>query len=84
MGVEKMSVSFDLKLGAAIREAAADDDESVSAWLAEAARSRLRRLALNQALADFQAEFGEFTDQERADARTLIDNAERHRHREVA
>jgi hypothetical protein len=84
MGVEKMSVSFDLQLGAAIREAAADDEESVSAWLAEAARSRLRKLAIQHAMADFQAEFGEFTDDERAEARELIERAERHGQREVA
>lgn len=50
MSVEKFSVSFDPDLGRAIREAADDDDESVSAWLAEAARARLRTLVLGQAL----------------------------------
>ena len=38
MTVEKFSVSFDTDLGRAIRKAANADEESVSAWLAEAAR----------------------------------------------
>jgi hypothetical protein len=48
MGVEKMSVSFDLELGEAIRAAASDASQSVSAWLAQAARDRLRLEALGQ------------------------------------
>ncbi len=85
MGVEKMSVSFDLQLGAAIREAAAADDESISAWLADAARSRLRQLALARELAEFQAEFGAFTDEERAQADAVFDGAQRlHRDRGAA
>lgn len=84
MGVEKMSVSFDLGLGAAIREAAADDEASVSAWLAEAARSRLRKLALDQMLKEWQKEFGEITEEERAEARSTINDAKRLRNRDVA
>ena len=34
MGVEKMSVSFDLDLGEAIRASATGRSQSVSAWLA--------------------------------------------------
>jgi hypothetical protein len=84
MGVEKMSVSFDLQLGVAIREAAADGEESVSAWLAEAARSRLRKLALDQRLKDWQEEFGEITEAELAEAAAIINDAQRLRTREVA
>src|SRR2546423_505409 len=40
MGVEKMSVSFDLELGEAIRSSAAGEGRSVSAWLGAAARPR--------------------------------------------
>ena len=50
MGVEKMSVSFDLELGEAIRESATGSGQSVSAWLADAARDRLRLEALAQAI----------------------------------
>lgn len=58
MSVEKFSVSFDPELGRAIREAADDDDETVSAWLAEAARARLRTLVLGQALDAVLADLG--------------------------
>ena len=57
MGVEKLSVSFDPDLGRAIRQSAEDDDESVSAWLAEAARQRLRTLALGDAIDELLVEF---------------------------
>jgi hypothetical protein len=52
MAVEKLSVSFDPDLGDDIRAAADDSDQSISAWLAEAARERLRQLALQHALTE--------------------------------
>jgi hypothetical protein len=63
MGVAKFSVSFDQDLGTAIRDAAEDDDETVSAWLAEAARRRLRNLVLERFLDETIAELG-YTDDE--------------------
>ena len=50
MGVEKMSVSFELELGEAIRTSATAAGQSVSAWLADAARDRLRLEALEDAV----------------------------------
>jgi hypothetical protein len=50
MAVDKLSISFEPGLGDEIRAAAEADDESVSAWLADAARARLRQLALQHAL----------------------------------
>lgn len=58
MGVEKVSVSFDLELGDAIRTSAAGARQSVSAWLAEAARDRLRLEALGESIAAWEREFG--------------------------
>jgi hypothetical protein len=58
MGVEKMSVSVDLELGEAIRVAARKGHESVSAWVAEAARARLRLEALGQSAPSSEEEFG--------------------------
>lgn len=58
MSVEKFSVSFDPDLGRRIRQAAEADDETVSAFLAEAARERLRQLALDRWLDDAAAEHG--------------------------
>lgn len=58
MSVEKFSVSFDPDLGRAIRDAADADDASVSAWLAEAARARLRTLVLGSVLDETLRELG--------------------------
>lgn len=72
MGVEKMSVSFELGLGEAIRTSASSGGQSVSAWLAEAARDRLRLQAIGAAVAAWEQEHGPLTEEEVAEAeRTL-------------
>jgi len=58
MGVEKLSVSFDLELGDAIKKSAVKNRGTVSGWLAEAARDRLRNEALGQALDSWELKFG--------------------------
>ena len=73
MGVEKMSVSFDLELGEAIRSSAAGEGRSVSAWLAEAARDRLRLVALGVAVAAWEEQFGALSAAEVAEAGRLLD-----------
>lgn len=72
MGVEKMSVSFDLELGEAIRVSAHDSHQSVSAWLAQAARDRLRLEALGEAVASWEQVFGPLTEAEVARADRLL------------
>ena len=72
MGVEKMSVSFDLELGEAIRTSAGGVGQSVSAWLAQAARDRLRLEALGEAMVAWEEEFGPLTDDEVAEADRLM------------
>jgi hypothetical protein len=72
MGVEKMSVSFDLELGSAIRTSAADGNQSVSAWLSEAARDRLRLEALGQAMWAWEEQYGDLSDDEIAQADRLL------------
>lgn len=67
-----MSVSFDLELGEAIRSSAAGRNQSVSAWLAEAARGHLRLEALGQAVSAWEARFGALTDVEVAEAEALL------------
>lgn len=67
-----MSVSFDLELGEAIRSSATDSHQSVSAWLAEAARDRLRLEALRQAVAHWEKEFGPLTDAEIEEADRVL------------
>jgi hypothetical protein len=84
MGVEKMSVSFDLDLGKGIRTAAAAADQSVSAWLAEAARDRLRLEALGQAVASWEDKFGPLTDAELEAADQLLQNPAKGRRRGAA
>lgn len=58
MAVEKFSVSLDPELSRALREAADEDDVSVSAWMAEAVRQRLRNHMLRLALDEIMAEQG--------------------------
>jgi hypothetical protein len=67
---KKIAVSFDEELAADIAEAAAGEtDGNVSAWLASAARAELRRKALREAVAAFEAENGVITDAEVDEAR---------------
>ena len=61
MRVDKLSVSFDPELGDAVRSAAAQAGKPLSAWLAEAAASKLRAEALNEFLVGWQAEHGVLT-----------------------
>ncbi len=79
MGVEKMSVSFDLELGEAIRASASSSSQSVSAWLADAARDRLRLQALGDAVAAWEETFGSLTDAELTDADHVLDRAAKKR-----
>ncbi len=58
MSVEKFSISLDPDLGRALRIAAAAEDSSVSSWVANAVRQRLRHDALGAALDEILAEEG--------------------------
>ncbi len=58
MTVSKLSVSFEPELADAIKEAAEDEGETVSAWLAEAARQRVRNLLLGKFIAEMMEEHG--------------------------
>lgn len=75
MGVEKMSVSFELELGEAIRTSAAAAGQSISAWLAESARDRLRLEALQEAVGAWEQEHGRLTQAELARAESELDRA---------
>jgi hypothetical protein len=66
--VDKMSVSFDPDLGDAVRSAAAQAGKPLSAWLAEAAASKLRAEALAEFLTSWEAEHGSLTAEEIARA----------------
>jgi hypothetical protein len=55
-----------------LETAAASAGVSFSAWLAEAARQRLRRERLLGLIAEWEDEHGAFTDEERAEARAEL------------
>jgi hypothetical protein len=58
MTVAKLSVSFEPELAEAVKQAAEAEDETVSAWLAEAARQRVRNLMLGKFVAEMIEEHG--------------------------
>jgi hypothetical protein len=62
--VDRFSVSMPPEIGSAVRDAAARQGTSVSAWVTEAAARRLRNDLLGEALDAWEAEDGPFTEQE--------------------
>lgn len=72
MQVDRLSITLEPRLGAAVRKAAKRAGLSVSAWIAEATVARLRNQALRDALDAWDAEDGPLTKEEvEAAARTL-------------
>lgn len=67
MTAAKFAISFDASLARAVRRAAGD--ESTSAWLADAARRKLRALGLLRVVEEWEAEHGALSDAEIAAAR---------------
>ncbi len=76
MKVDKLSISLDPELGDAIRSAAAEAGKPVSAWLAEAAASKLRAEALARFLEGWETEHGALTADELARAERELGVAE--------
>jgi len=72
MAVERLTVSVDAELAAAMREAANQDALNMSAWLANAARRQLAVRGLAAAISDWEIEHGEFTDDELDRARERL------------
>ncbi len=64
MRVDKMSISLDPALGDAVRRAARRDDSGLSAWLADAAKAKLRAEALGAFLDAWEREHGALTAEE--------------------
>ncbi|HMC79151.1 MAG TPA: hypothetical protein VKO35_01210 [Acidimicrobiia bacterium] len=69
MSVQRFGVSFTPELAAQVQAAAQAAGQPVSVWLAEAARRRLSQDGLLAVVADWEAEHGAFTEEERAAAR---------------
>lgn len=70
---------MDPELGKAVRDAAEAEGMTVSAWVAEAAADRVRHRLLGKFLDDWEAEQGELTAEEMAQAREAMDPARRRR-----
>lgn len=89
MGVEKFSVSFDPELGRQVRALALAEDLTVSAFLAEAARERVRQALLRDWVDEAAAKVGK-TSEELADigrdilANEAIDTAASRRRKTAA
>ena len=66
MNVTRLSVSFDDELARAVRRAAGRG--STSAWLADAARRKLRAEGLLRVVAEWEREHGALLDAELEDA----------------
>ena len=72
VAVERLTVSLDAELAAAIRDAADEDALNMSAWLADAARRRLAVRGLADVVAEWEAQHGDFTAEELASARKRL------------
>jgi len=60
MPVERLTVSLETELAAAVRAAADADSQNMSAWLADAARRRLATRGLRDVVAEWETEHGAF------------------------
>jgi hypothetical protein len=72
MNVDRITLTLDHALGAAVRDAARQAGLSVSAWLARAAADRLRNEILRGALDDWEKESGSLTPAERREAAAIL------------
>jgi len=77
MAVKKITISLDAELADEIREVAGASSTTMSAWMAEAARTKLRSHYLRLAVEAYEAEFGAFTEQEIEAARRFWDESVR-------
>jgi len=67
-----VTISLDSELAEAVREAADDDAQNVSAWLAAAARGRLATRGLRDVIAEWESAHGPFSEDELATARQQL------------
>jgi hypothetical protein len=81
MQVDRLSITLDPKLGAAVRRAARRAGMSLSAWIAAATADRVRNEILGQALDEWEAEDGAFSEAELAEATERLGLTRRRRSR---
>jgi pyrroloquinoline quinone (PQQ) biosynthesis protein C len=72
MNAERLSITMDPALGAAVRRAAKRAKMSLSAWIAEASADRVRNEELGRALDRWEAEEGAFSADELARAAAAL------------
>lgn len=72
MVAERITISLDGDLAEALRQAAAEDNVNVSAWVAGSLQDRLRSRGLAAVIADWEAEHGAFTEAELDEARRRL------------
>ena len=68
----KLAISVPAEVATGIRAAAARDDVSISQWITEAVQRRLKIEEGLAAVADYEEEFGTFTEVELADAHRRV------------
>jgi predicted transcriptional regulator len=73
---KKLSITLPTDLAEDVERLARDRGMPVSAWLAEAADEARRHQAALAAIAAYEAEFGQFTDAELAEARLRLAHAD--------
>lgn len=66
MSVRKVTISIDPELYAAVKADTERKGMSVSSWVSEAAAEKIRQQAWDEYMEAYQAEFGEFTEEELA------------------
>lgn len=72
MATKKLSITLPVELAEDVERLARERGLPVSSWLAEAAREARRHQAALAAIADYEAEFGRFTDAELTEARSRL------------
>lgn len=72
MVAERITISLDKQLAEALRQAAADDDVNVSAWVADSLQDSLKSRGMAAVIADWEAEHGAFTEAELDEARRRL------------
>jgi hypothetical protein len=77
MKVDKLSISFEPRLGDQVRDAARNAGTGVSSWLAEAATAKLRAEALAEFLDTWEKEHGPLTAEELGRAESQLGLADR-------
>ena len=72
MAADKLSLSLDAGMCAAVRRSARKSGADVSAWVEDAARTKLRHEALGEFLDEWEREHGPFSDEEMARAAAAL------------